>query len=52
MTIHCLFAQGKTEKYIVDAQGVRIGFRHLCELTAYLDQRYGKENYRMRFDYL
>jgi len=48
--IKCLFAEGQTEKYIVRGRR-KIGFAHLRDMLAFLDGKYGKKNYTLRFDY-
>ena len=48
--IKCLFAEGRTEKYIV--RGKReIGFVRFRDMLAFLDGKYGKKNYKLKFEY-
>ena len=48
--IKCLFAEGQTEKYIVRGRR-KIGFAHLRDMLAFLDGKYGKKNYKLKFNY-
>jgi len=49
MIIDCLFAEHRTEKYIVQDGLHQIGFVHLNDLLFYLDGRFGKGAYRLKF---
>ena len=51
MTIQCLFAKDKNEKYVVVESTGKTGFAHLRDLIQHLNGRFGKENYRLRFNY-
>jgi len=48
MTVNCLFAENKKEKYVV-LGSLNKGFAHLRDLLAYLDQTLGKGEYRLNF---
>jgi hypothetical protein len=52
MTIHCLFAQNRKGKYIVQNKRSQIGFVHLQDMLFYLDRKYGKGTYRLKFNYI
>jgi len=52
MTIQCLFAASRTGKYIVQDNFDLIGFVHLQDLLFYLDGRFGKGTYRLKFNYI
>jgi len=49
MIVNCLFAENRKGKYIVLNGFDRIGFVHLNDLLFYLDGRFGKGAYRLKF---
>jgi hypothetical protein len=49
--INCLFASRKSKKYIVLDGFRQIGFAHLRDLTAFLDDKFGKGNYSIQFNF-
>jgi hypothetical protein len=52
MIINCLFAENRFGKYIFQSDFDRIGFVHLNDLLFYLDERFGKGTYRLKFNYI
>jgi hypothetical protein len=48
MTIYCLFNELAQQKYIIPEHQA---FFHLRDLLSYLDTRYGKGNWQVKFDY-
>jgi hypothetical protein len=52
MIVNCLFAESRKGKYIVLDNFDRIGFIHLNDLVSYLDGRFGKGTYRLKFKYI
>ena len=49
MIVNCLFAETRKGKYIVEDHFDRIGFVRLSDLLFYLDGRFGKGAYRLKF---
>jgi hypothetical protein len=50
MTINCLFAKSRRGKYVFLDGFDRVGFIHLSDLLSYLDGRFGKGTYRLKFE--
>jgi len=52
MIINCLFAENRKGKYVLLDGFDRVGFVHLNDLLSYLDRRFGKGGYRLKFQFI